>query len=95
MTGRWCSLVVRGVRRGWLSYLDWEGSNRDILRERLLLDDIEAEMLDALSPFYLKASAALHQVLPWSGDPMDADSLDGMQMDFDKMYNEGIKANVR
>lgn len=90
MTGRWCSLFVRGVRQGCFHYDEWKGTRGERLRERLILDDLEKDMLLTMFGGFddpIKV-AVTKMVLPWMGEATP----DIPEMDYDEMYNSTIKA---
>jgi hypothetical protein len=45
LRGRWYRLAVRAFRKGIVDYGKWTGTRLDHHRERLLLEDLETEML--------------------------------------------------
>ena len=82
--GRWCSLVVRGVRRGWLTYTSWNNSSRDNLKERLLLDDIEQELIETYSLGHSEPVKAFNCMFRWS------QITDEISIDPDQLYEDVI-----
>lgn len=90
LTGRWCSLFVRGVRQGCFRYEEWGGTRGELLKERLIMDDIENDILmtlfGGLGADARKAIISI--VLPWMSETRESSE----EIDYDAMYSATIKA---
>lgn len=81
---------MRGIRTKQLDYENWTGISRDHLRERLLMLDIEKELLDsavisATGPQHLRRIASV--VAPWtSSETYEEESMEDIIEDLEELY---------
>lgn len=79
--------MVRAVRRGELTGVGWIGSSRDFYRERLVLNDLEQEIVeDILAAPPERRRELVTTRLPWVNTEAPVDE------DPDKMYEETLRA---
>jgi hypothetical protein len=87
LRGRWYRLAVRAFRKGIIDYGKWTGTRLDHHRERLLLEDLETEMLEAVAAAPPDRRQAMVSVgLPWYSEDQ------GPGMDPDAMYEEAMRS---
>lgn len=79
--------MVRAVRQGEITGVGWRGSGRDFYRERLILNDLEQEIVEEILTAPPERRRELVTTrLPWVDTEVAADE------DPDKMYEETLRA---
>ena len=89
LTGRWCSLFVRGVRQGCFHYDEWKGNQR---RETKRAPDTGRPGKGYAVDDVRRLSMIQSRWRDQDGSSWMGEAPDIPEMDYDEMYNSTIKA---